>query len=141
LSLEILSVQPDANAAFVRAHDREALKSYYGFTVVRHEQRHDFSAVEDGATLGVATIKIAASLATVERVVVAPQARRSGIGRALLARAADVANYYNCHKMTAQAPHGSAAQHFLEACDYHVEAVLPQHAFKLDMAVLRKFLL
>ena len=38
-------------------------------------------------------------------------------------------------------PHGSAAQRFFEACGYDVEAVLPQHAFKLDMAVMRKFLL
>ena len=141
MPVEILSVQPEANAAFARAHDREALKSYYGFTVVWHEQRHDFSAVEDGATLGVATIEIAASLATVKGVIVAPEARRRGIGRALLAQASDVANYYNCHKMTAEAPHGSAAQAFLEACGYHVEAVLPQHAFKLDMAIMRKFLL
>ncbi len=141
MPVEIVGVQPEANAAFVRAHDREALKTLYGFTVVWHEQRHHFGAVEDGTTLGVATITIAASLATVEGLIVAPQARRRGIGRALLARAADVANYYNCHKMTAQAPHGSGAQRFLEACDYHVEAVLPQHAFKLDMAVLRKFLL
>jgi hypothetical protein len=27
------------------------------------------------------------------------------------------------------------------ACGYHVEAVLPQHTFKLDVAMMRKFLL
>jgi hypothetical protein len=54
---------------------------------------------------------------------------------------ADVANYYNCHKMTAMVPHGRSAQRFFEACGYGVEAVLPQHTFKLDMAMMRKYLL
>jgi GNAT superfamily N-acetyltransferase len=96
----------------------------------------------DGETmLGAAQIRIAASLAAVERIVVLPEQRRRGIGRSLLQSAADVANYYNCHKMTALVPHHSAAQTFFERCDYRVEAVLPQHTFKLDMAAMRKFLL
>jgi hypothetical protein len=43
--------------------------------------------------------------------------------------------------MSVLVPHKSAAQTFFERCDYKEEAVLPQHTFKLDMAVLRKFLL
>jgi hypothetical protein len=54
---------------------------------------------------------------------------------------AEVANYYNCHKMTAMVPHLRGAQRFFEACGYGVEAVLPQHTFKLDMAMMRKYLL
>ena len=34
-----------------------------------------------------------------------------------------------------------AAQKFFLACGYAVEAVIPQHTFKLDVALLRKFLL
>ncbi|MBV8490891.1 MAG: hypothetical protein JO199_10225 [Candidatus Eremiobacteraeota bacterium] len=67
--------------------------------------------------------------------------RRSGIGRELLDAASDLGKYYNCHKMTAMVPHRSSAQQFLEACGYREEAVLSQHTFKLDVAVLRKFLL
>lgn len=126
---------------FVRKTEREALKTFYDFSVIWHEQRHDFAALENDVTVGVATIRIAASLAHVERVIVLPERRGSGIGRKLLASASDVANYYNCHKMTALVPHRSAAQVFFERCEYREEAVLPQHTFKLDMAVMRKFLL
>jgi hypothetical protein len=38
-------------------------------------------------------------------------------------------------------PAGGEARAFFEACGYKLEAVLPQHTFKLDVAVLRKFLL
>jgi GNAT superfamily N-acetyltransferase len=141
LPVEIARVQPEALASFYRATEREALRTLYAFTVIWHEQTHDFAAIDGEATLGGATIRIAASLAHVERVVVAPGARRAGIGRKLLDAAADVGNYYNCHKMTAMVPHRGPAQQFLEACGYREEAVLPQHTFKLDMAVLRKFLL
>jgi GNAT superfamily N-acetyltransferase len=114
--------------------------------VIWHEQTHDFAAVESGdpaaaAPVGALTIRIAASLAHVERIAVLPSHRRSGTGRALLAASEDVANYYNCHKMTLLVPAGSEAQEFFQACDYHQEALLPQHTFKLDVAVLRKFLL
>ena len=141
MPVEIARVQPDAVAAFYQRNGREALRTLYDFTVVWHEQFCDFAAVDGETTVGAATIRIAASLAHVERAIVAPEARRSGVGRGLLAAAADVANYYNCHKMSAMVPHRSAAQQFLEACGYREEAVLPQHTFKLDMAVLRKFLL
>ena len=77
----------------------------------------------------------------IARLIVAPERRRSGIGRAILAEMAEVANYYNCHKMTVMVPHERSAQRFFEACGYGVEAVLPQHTFKLDMAMMRKYLL
>ena len=142
LAVEIAHVQADAVAPFYRANEREGLRALYDFSVVWHEQVHDFVATDDGGvTTGAATIRIAASLAHVERVLVAAAHRRRGIGRRLLAAAADVANYYNCHKMSALVPRGSAAQRFFEACGYREEAVLPQHTFKLDVAVLRKFLL
>lgn len=141
MSLEFVRVGADAIAPFYREHEREALKSFYDFAVVWHEQMHDFAAIEAGVTLGAVTIRIAASLAHVERIIVDPAHRRRGIGRELLERAAEVANYYNCHKMTTLLPHLGAAQQFFEACGYKVEAVLPQHTFKLDTAVMRKFLL
>ena len=37
--------------------------------------------------------------------------------------------------------HDHDAQKFFTACGYVVEAVIPQHTFKLDVALLRKFLL
>ena len=137
-----MRVRGDQVAPFFRAHEREALRSLYDFSVVWHEQEHYFSAAaSDGTIAGAAAIRIAAALAHVERVTVAPARRRGGIGRRLLDAAAEVANYYNCHKMSAMVPHRSAAQRFLEACGYREEAVLPQHTFKLDIAVMRKFLL
>jgi GNAT superfamily N-acetyltransferase len=141
LPVEIGRAAPVSVDAFFKINEREALKTLYDFSVIWHEQSYDFSATEDGEPVGAATIRIAASLAHVERVVVLPARRRNGIGRGLLDAAADVANYYNCHKMTALVPHASASQRFLEACGYKEEAVLPQHTFKLDAAVMRKFLL
>ena len=138
---EIQSVRPDTVTAFFKTNEREALKTFYDFSVIWHEQRHAFAAEAAGETVGVAEIRIAASLAHVEHVIVLPQHRRQGIGRQLLNAAADVANYYNCHKLTTLVPHRGAAQQFFEACAYREEAVLPQHTFKLDMAVMRKFLL
>ena len=141
LPVEIVGVEAGAIEDFVRSHEREALKTLFNFSVVWHEQRHDFAAMDGELVIGVATIRIAASLAHVERVIVLPERRLTGAGRALLERAAEVANYYNCHKMSALVPHGSAAQRFLERCNYKEEAVLPQHTFKLDMAAMRRFLL
>ncbi len=141
MGLEIARVQPEAVDGFVRANEREALKTFYDFSVIWHEQQHAFAAADNGQTVGIAQIRIAASLAHVERVIVLPRSRRRGIGRELLQAAADTANYYNCHKMSAMVPHRSGAQAFLERCDYKVEAVLAQHTFKVDIAVLRKFLL
>jgi GNAT superfamily N-acetyltransferase len=141
LPVEIGRAAPGSVDGFFKSNEREALKALYDFSVIWHEQSYDFSATEGGEPIGAATIRIAASLAHVERVVVLPERRRAGIGRGLLGAAADVANYYNCHKMTALVPHASPAQQFLEACGYKEEAVLPQHTFKLDVAVMRKFLL
>lgn len=126
---------------FVRRTEREALKTFYDFSVIWHDQQHDFAAMDGDEVIGVAQIRIAASLAHVDRIVVLSERRRQGVGRALLQSASDVANYYNCHKMTTLVPHHSAAQTFFERCDYREEAVLPQHTFKLDMAAMRKFLL
>ena len=136
-----MRVQPEATAAFVRRTEREALKSFYDFSVIWHEQRCDFAALDGEDVVGVAQIRIAASLAHVERIIVLPGRRRAGLGRRLLQSASEAANYYNCHKMTALVPHKGAAQTFFERCGYREEAVLPQHTFKLDMAVLRQFLL
>jgi GNAT superfamily N-acetyltransferase len=141
LPVEVGRAAPGSVDAFFKTNEREALKTLYDFSVIWHEQSYDFSATENGEPIGAATIRIAASLAHVERVVVLPGRRRAGIGRGLLDAAADAANYYNCHKMTALVPLASAAQQFLEACGYKEEAVLPQHTFKLDVAVMRKFLL
>jgi GNAT superfamily N-acetyltransferase len=141
LPVEIVRVQPEALMEFVRRTEREALKAFYGFSVIWHEQLHDFAAMDGGQVVGAARIRIAASLAQVDRIIVLPERRKEGIGRALLQSAADAANYYNCHKMAALVPHKSGAQTFFERCDYREEAVLPQHTFKLDMAAMRKFLL
>ena len=141
MPVEILSAGADSVAAFYRATEREALRALYDFSVVWHEQTYDFAARDGDATVGAVTIRIAASVATVERIVVEPARRRHGIGRRLLDAAAAAASYYNCHKIGAFVPRGSAAQRFLEACGYREEAVLPQHTFKLDVAVMRKFLL
>jgi len=141
LPVEIARAAPGAVDEFFETTQREALKTLYAFSVIWHEQLYDFGASDDGELVGAATIRVAASLAHVERVVVLPARRRAGIGRALLDEAADAANYYNCHKMTAMVPHAGPAQRFLESCGYREEAVLPQHTFKLDVAVMRKFLL
>jgi GNAT superfamily N-acetyltransferase len=142
LAIEIARVQPEAIANFYRANEREGLRALYDFSVVWHEQVYDFAAIDDGGvTTGAASIRVAASVAQVERIVVAAAHRRTGIGRRLLDAVADAASYYNCHKMSAFVPHRSSAQRFFEACDYREEAILSQHTFKLDVAVLRKFLL
>lgn len=138
---ELVRVPPEAVSAFYAAHEREALRAFYEFPVIWHETRYAFAVRDGEAVLGAATLVIAASLGQVERIVVAPEHRRHGHGRAMLAEMADVANYYNCHKMTAMVPHERAARTFFEACGYGVEAVLPQHTFKLDMAMMRKYLL
>lgn len=141
MPVEIVHVQPQAVMEFVRRTEREALKTFYDFSVIWHEQEHDFAAMDGGEMIGVAQIRIAASLAHVDRIIVLAERRLQGVGRALLQSASDAANYYNCHKMTTLVPHHSAAQTFFERCDYREEAVLPQHTFKLDMAAMRKFLL
>jgi GNAT superfamily N-acetyltransferase len=143
LPAEIQSVAADDKALkeYWRATEREGLKALWGFTVVWHEQPHEFAAYEAERIVGALRVRIAASLAHLEALVVAPDVRGTGIGRTLLARGEEAANYYNCHKMTAQVPASGEARIFLEKCDYKLEAILPQHAFKLDVAVMRKFLL
>ena len=141
MPVEIARVRPDDVTPFYRAVEREALRTLYDFSVVWHEQLQDFAAIDGGETIAAATIRIAASLAHVDRIVVESDRRRGGIGRSLLDAAADVASYYNCHKMSALVPHESAAQPILRSLRLPREAVLPQHTFKLDVAVLRKFLL
>ncbi|HTU69504.1 MAG TPA: GNAT family N-acetyltransferase [Candidatus Baltobacteraceae bacterium] len=141
MSLEVVRLQPPALESFFREHEREALRAFYEFPVVWHEQSYGFAALEDERMLGAGVVRIAASLGHVDRVIVAQERRRGGLGRALLDAMAEVANYYNCHKMTAMVPHLRGAQRFFEACGYGVEAVLPQHTFKLDMAMMRKYLL
>ena len=141
MPVEIVRVQPAAVDAFFRAHEREALKTFYNFSVIWHEQSHDIAAKNGDDVVGALRLRIAASLAHIERVIVVPERRRQGIARRLLDDAADIANYYNCHKMTLLVPHRSAAQTFFEACGFREEAVLPQHTFKLDMSSMRKFLL
>lgn len=138
---EIARVVPETLDSFYRENEREALKTFYNFAVVWHEQTYAIAARDGERIAGGLTLRVAASLGHVDRIVVRPESRRAGIGKALLASAADIANYYNCHKMTATAPHESGAQRFFEACEYHVEALLKQHTFKLDIVVLRKFLL
>lgn len=139
--IEIASVQPERTAAFRQTHERDALSTLWGFRVVWHEQRHELAALEGGEVAGVLGLRIAASLAHLETLIVEPARRRRGIGSALLARAEEVANYYNCHKLVAEVLATGAGRAFLEACGYKVEAVLPQHTWKLDVAVMRKFLL
>jgi ribosomal protein S18 acetylase RimI-like enzyme len=140
-AFEIEAVQPERTAAFRRTHEREALSTEWNFRIIWHEQRHEFAATRSGEIVGVLGLRIAASLAHVDSLIVAPAQRRRGIGRRLLARAEEAANYYNCHKMTLEAPAALPARAFFEACDYKVEAILPQHTWKLDVAVMRKFLL
>lgn len=141
MPVEVVRVLPQAVTAFYRTNQREALRALYNFPVVWHEQTHDVAALDGDAVIGAVAISVAASVATVARIVVAAPHRRLGIGRRLLDAVADVGSYYNCHKMSALVPHGGDAQRFFQACGYHEEAVLAQHTFKLDVAVLRKFLL
>ena len=138
---EITRPQPEALDDFYKAHEREALRAFYQFPVIWHEQRYAFAALNGDKTIAAGTLLVAASLGTVERLVVDPAVRRKGAGREILSSMEDVANYYNCHKMTAMVPHERDTEKFFLACGYGVEAVLPQHTFKLDMALMRKYLL
>jgi len=141
LPVEFVRPQIEALDSFYAAHEREALRAFYQFPVIWHEQRYAFAAMNGQRMVAAGTLLVAASLGTIERIVVDPTSRRSGIGRTIVDQMADVANYYNCHKMTVLVPHGRDAQRFFEACGYGTEAVLPQHTFKLDMALMRKYLL
>jgi GNAT superfamily N-acetyltransferase len=140
-SLEIAVAKPGEAAPFWQAHDRAWRSEAWAFKVVWHEQTHDITAGVDGEIAGALNVRIAASLAHVEALYVLPPFRRRGIGRALLARCEEIANYYNCHKVSAGVIHAPPVLEFFTACGYRVEAVLPQHTFKLDVAMVRKFLL
>jgi len=142
MPLEIESAKPGQTDDFWKLHDRDARSELWNFRVVWHEQSHDLLARTDsGDIVAALRLRIAASLGHVEALYVTRAHRRRGAGRLLLARAEDVANYYNCHKMTVPVLHGGVAQTFFLACGYVVEAVIPQHTFKLDVALLRRFLL
>jgi GNAT superfamily N-acetyltransferase len=141
MSLEIESAKPGETDAFWRAHDRDRRSELWSFRVVWHEQTHDLIARDDGTTIGALRLRIAASLGHVDALYVLPAQRKRGIGRLLVARAEEISNYYNCHKVSVPVLHDGAAQKFFVACGYVVEAVIPQHTFKLDVALLRKFLL
>lgn len=142
MTLEIESAKPGQTDDFWRAHDRDARSELWSFRVIWHEQAHDLLARDErGAVVAALRLRIAASLGHVDALYVVPERRRQGAGRLLLARAEDVSNYYNCHKMTVPVLHNGEAQKFFVACGYVVEAVIPQHTFKLDVALLRKFLL
>lgn len=141
MPIEIARISHEQAVPFVRSTEREALKQAYHFTVVWHEETQYFAAMDGEEIVGLAAVRIAASLAHIDRVVVAPPHRRSGIGRELLERADEAGKYYNCHKMTTLVPWRSGAQTFFERCGYREEAVLAQHTFKLDMAMMRRFLL
>jgi len=133
--------KPGEIDAFWKTYDRDWRSELWNFRVVWHEQSHDLVVRDGEAIAGALRLRIAASLAHVDAVYVVPAARRLGAGRTLLARAEELANYYNAHKMTASVFHGREAQAFFEACGYVVEAVVPQHTYKLDVALVRKFLL
>jgi GNAT superfamily N-acetyltransferase len=141
MSLEIESAKPGETDAFWKAHDRDWRSELWNFRVVWHEQTHDLLARDGGEIVGALRLRIAASLGHVDALYVLPAQRRRGAGRSLVARAEEVSNYYNCHKVTVPVFHEHAAQAFFVACGYAVEAVIPQHTFKLDVALLRKFLL
>jgi GNAT superfamily N-acetyltransferase len=133
--------KPGEADGFWRANDRDWRSDLWNFRVVWHEQSHDI-VIRDGSTIVAGLrLRIAASLAHLEALYVLPAYRGRGFGRQLLARTEELANYYNCHKVTVAVFAEHSAQAFLEHCGYKTEAVLAQHTFKLDVALLRKFLL
>lgn len=141
MPVEIEAARDDEAAEFIKRTQREALSTLYGFPVVWHEQHHAFVARSEAGVIGVARLRIAASLGYVEALAVLPAHRRCGVGRLLLERCEEISNYYNCHKVTLEVPSGVPANAFFRACGYHHEATLPQHIFKKDVEILRKFLL
>ncbi|MDB5093719.1 MAG: hypothetical protein JWO85_1820 [Candidatus Eremiobacteraeota bacterium] len=141
MSLEIESAKPGETDAFWKLHDRDWRTELWNFRVIWHEQTHDVIARDGGEIAGVLRLRIAASLGTVEALYVLPDRRRRGIGRLLVSRAEELSNYYNCHKVSVAVFHDRPAHSFFTACGYKIDAVIPQHTFKLDVALLRKFLL
>ena len=140
-AFDVEVVRPQRTAPFRQEHEREALSTQWNFPVVWQEQEHEIAALADQTIVGVLKLRIAASLAHIDSLIVAPPRRRTGTGRALLDRAESLAKYYNCHKVTLEAPLAGGARMFFEACGYKLEAVLQQHTWKRDVAILRKFIL
>ncbi|HEY0615493.1 MAG TPA: GNAT family N-acetyltransferase [Candidatus Elarobacter sp.] len=141
MPLEIETAKPGETDAFWKTHDRDWRTELWNFRVIWHEQVHDVIVRDGGTVTGALRLRIAASLGHVDALYVLPEARRRGIGRLLVARAEELSNYYNCHKVTVPVFHDHSAQKFFQSCGYAVEAIIPQHTFKLDVALLRKFLL
>jgi GNAT superfamily N-acetyltransferase len=138
---EVETAKPDETAAFWRANDRDWRSELWNFRVVWHEQTHDVVAKDGDRIVAALSFRIAASLAHIEALYVLPAARNRGAGRMLLVRCEELANYFNCHKVSVGVFAEHPAQTFFVRCGYKVEAILAQHTFKLDVAVLRKFLL
>jgi GNAT superfamily N-acetyltransferase len=141
ISYPIETAKPGEADAFWRANDRDWRSELWNFRVVWHEQSYDVVVRDDGRIIGALHARIAASLAHIEALYVLRPYRNRGLARALLARCEELAKYYNCHKVSVAVFAEHPAQTFLERCGYKVEAVLAQHTFKLDVAMLRKFLL
>ncbi|MGH7756937.1 MAG: GNAT family N-acetyltransferase, partial [Vulcanimicrobiaceae bacterium] len=93
-AIEIATARPDELVDFWRANEREALTEHWRFRVIWHEQAHEFTARSGSTLAGALRLRIAASLAHVELLFVGLHYRRSGVGRGLLARAEETANYY-----------------------------------------------
>jgi ribosomal protein S18 acetylase RimI-like enzyme len=140
-SVEIAVARAGEVDAFWQSHERARLREQWNFRVIWHEQTHDLLARAGDEVVGALRARIAASLTHVDALYVVEAYRRQGTGRALLERCEELGNYYNCHKVSIAVPSASQAQRFLEGCGYHLEAVIPQHTFKLDVAMMRKFLL
>jgi len=141
MSLDTEIAKPGDADAFWKTHDRDWRSELWNFRVVWHEQTHDVVVRAGGEIVGALRLRIAASLGHVEALYVLPAQRRRGVGRVLVSRAEELSNWYNCHKMTVPVFHDHPAQAFFLGCGYAVEAIIPQHTFKLDVALLRKFLL
>ena len=139
--VEIVRAHDQRVETFLDAARREALNTLWGFNVIGYTKSFDLAAVDDERVVGALRLCVSDNLGYVEEVIVDPEMRRQGIGRGLLDTALEIASYNNCHKLSVQVPHHSGAQTFFEHCGFHEEAVLPQHAWKKDVAVLRKFLL
>jgi GNAT superfamily N-acetyltransferase len=138
---ELETARLGETAAFWRVHDRDWRSELWNFRVVWHEQSHDLVVRHGEHIVGAVCLRIAASLAHVEALYVLPPHRARGLGSRLVARGEEVANYYNCHKVSVAVFAGHSAQAFFERRGYKLEAILAQHTFKLDVAMLRKFLL
>ena len=109
-SLEIAVAKPgDADGVLANARSRVAQRSLgLQSRLARADARHD-GAASTASIVGALRPRIAASLAHVERALRACRRSAAGIGRALLARCEELANYYNCHKVSVAVHNGSPA--------------------------------